>query len=240
MSMRRLRRMKGPALVAIWFLGPPVTMTQDTTGRYRLSVGAGAGQYELVSRSCDGEFLSSDPVGYRTSGAQFDARLGDQWRVTAFGGTMSVDDGGVRGVETADAYGGFVLAMERPRWGIGLGPVLLPGQELPSVYLRAGDLSHFYGRADFLAPSPVLGTTGLLRTGFGFDTDRVSGLVGVGVNRAFYYLPGGEDLENGGPFAELFFRVSPAFDATFAGSWHIAEEHSDWGAAGGLRYRFGR
>ena len=105
---------------------------------------------------------------------------------------------------------------------------------MPSLYLRFGDRGGGFFQTDLFAPSPSLGATGLFRTGVGFRGDRTSGFFGFSAGRS---LDLEDSWDNGGPFGELKFPLSGSLDALIAASWFVGEEHSDWGAGIGLRYR---
>ena len=255
---QRIRNARGLTLVGLWAFAPAIVVQSDGEGGFEISVGASAGQYEVVSRSCAGDFLSSRGVPVYTGGILVEYEPSAPFRFAGFGGVTSTDG------EARDASGPFVgalVAWEARQIGVGIGPVLVPtngvgflespdpaqpptlvevsgSQVLPSAYLRLGDRAGGFFQADFLAPSPIPGATGLLRTGVGFHRDRTSGFFGVSWGRAFDVRE--ETMDNGGPFGELTFRLGQNWSGLVAGSWHVSEELSDWGAGIGLRYRPGR
>jgi hypothetical protein len=86
-AVKLYRRSRGLTLIGLWAFAPPVFIQSEGDGGLSFSIGAGAGQYELVSRSCAGEFLSSRPVPYRTGGALVEFEPSDlPFRVSGFGG----------------------------------------------------------------------------------------------------------------------------------------------------------
>ena len=236
--MKKLvRRTRGLTLIGLWAFAPPVFVQSNGKGGLEVLIGASAGQYEVISRSCSGDLLSSRPVPVRTGGALLEYEPSAYpFRVAGFGGATSVsgepsDQGGL--------YAGALVAYEGGWIGLGAGPVLIPGDEprnhlVPSLYLRFGDREGGFFQTDVFAPSPFPGATGLGRIGVGFRGDRTSGLFGFSGGRALDLDDSGD---NWGPFGELKFPVSGNLDALIAASWFPGEEHSDWGAGIGLRYR---
>ena len=230
------RRTRGLTLIGLWAFAPPVFIQSDGNGGLEVSIGATAGQYELVSRNCAGDFVSSRPVPYRTGGAVVEFEPSDApFRVSGFVGTTSVSG---EPFDADGAYAGALVAYEGGWIGLGAGPVLVPGNQVyPSLYLRFGDREGRFFQSDVLAPSPFPGATGLIRGGMGFRRDRMSGFVGLSTGRSLDFKDGGAD--NGGPFVELKLPLGQSLDALIAGSWFPGEQHSDWGAGIGLRYRPG-
>jgi hypothetical protein len=225
------RLLAGPLILLLWQTAP-VSVQYDSIGRYRLSFGYGAGQYEYRSLDCSGNVVSSRPVDYHTAGAQLDVWPSDRWRLSGFGGYLS-----------DSPYGGFLLANEDQKVGIGAGIVRIPngvgdwGSEGPSLYLRLGSIDNLHFRADVLSPSPVFGTTGWLRLGLGFNQGHlrgVGGLFGLGVG------PYSDESHLGGPFGELWIPVNNAFDLTLHGAWRPSASYADWSWGIGGRYSFGR
>lgn len=232
--VKLFRRSRGLTLIGLWAFAPPVVVQSDGKGGFEVSIGAGAGQYEVVRRSCYGGFVSSRPVPVRTGGVLLEFEPSAYpFRVAGFGGATSVsgepsDQGGL--------YAGALVAYEGGWIGLGAGFVLIPGnQTVPSLYLRFGDREGGFFQSDLFAPSPFLGATGLLRTGVGFRGDRTSGFLGFSTGRALEWGEGNWD--KGGAFGELKFPLSGSLDALIAASWFPGEEHSDWGAGIGLSYR---
>ena len=242
--MKLFRKARGPMLLGLWAFSPPVLVQSNGKGGLEISIGASAGQYEIVSRSCSGAFLSSRPVPARTGGALIEFEpSASPFRVAGFLGVTSVsgepyDRGGL--------YAGALVAYEGGWIGLGAGPVRVPrnrgiypdpsgDRTVPSLYLRLGHREGSFFQTDFFAPSPIPGATGLFRTGIGFRGDRTSGFFGISTLRALDLSDG----DNAGPFGELKFPLSRSSDALIAASWFPGEEHSDWGAGIGLRYRPG-
>ena len=208
----------------------------DGEGGLDITIGASAGQYEIVSRSCSGAFRSSRPVPVRTGGVLVEYEPSAPFRFAGFGGITSVsgepfDEGG--------PYLGALVAYEGDWVGVGAGPVLVPGNRtLPSLYLRFGDREGSYFQTDLFAPHPIPGATGLFRTGVGYRGDRIRGFFGISTGRAFDLQE--STMDNGGLFGELTFPLGRSLDGLVAGSWFAGEEYADWGAGIGLRYRFGQ
>lgn len=95
---RRLRNARGPTLLALWAFAPPVLVQEGEDGGLTFSVGAGAGQYEVVRRGCAGEVLSSERIPFRTVGAQVDYER-TPFRVSAYGGSRAADSAELDGPE---------------------------------------------------------------------------------------------------------------------------------------------
>ena len=252
--LKLFRRARGLTLIGAWAFAPPISIQSGESGRIEISIGATAGQYEVVSRGCSGEFVSSRPVPVRTGGVVAEYEFSTSpFRVAGLTGVTSVSG---EFVDQDGWYAGALVAYEGGRFGLGAGPVLLPPDEefpsrslwetravlgsrvMPSLYLRIGDRAGAFFQSDFLLPSPFLGATGLFRTGVGFRGDRTSGFFGFASLRALDLEPGAGD--NGGPFGEFRFPLGQSLDALIAASWFPGEEHRDWGAGIGLRYRLGR
>lgn len=236
--MMTLRSTRGPVLLTLWAFAPPIVLSPADGDTISISFGAVAGQYELISRSCEGEVTSSEGVPLRTGAIHVEYVSGDSpVRISAFGGRTAASNA-FSDVFDGRTFGGGVIAYEGDHWGLGAGPVLLPGPDLeaaPSLYLRIGDREGAYLQGDVFAPTPIPGATGLIRGGVGFSGERVRGLAG---------LSSGRDLDlsgeaNGGPFAELSLGLTPSFEALLGASWYPAEVHSDWGMGVGARWRIG-
>ncbi len=190
-------------------------------------MGAGTGQYEVVSRSCSGDFLSSKPVPFQTVGAEVEYER-SPLRVTAFGGYTSADASDHDG-----AYIGGLFAFEGGSVGAGFGVVRLPGDEtVPSLYLRFGNRETEYFQTDLFPPSTSPGVTGLARAGVGFGIGATRGLTGLSAGRS---LDLSDRLDNGGPFAEFDIPLSASLDVQLAGSWFFSEQFSDWAVGAGVR-----
>ncbi len=237
------RNSRGLTLIGLWAFAPPILIQSDGQGRLEFSVGATAGQYELVSRSFSGAFPSSRPVPYYTGGALVEFMpSGSPFRVSGFGGVTSLSgdifDIGGPYLGALVAYGGGWL-------GLGAGAVLVPGrasfpsdgETFLSLYLRLGDREGTFFQSDIFASSPFPGATGLIRGGVGFQRDRTSGFFGLATGRSLSFESGGVD--NGGPFVELKLPLGESLDGLVAGSWFPGEQHSDWGLGVGVRYRPG-
>ena len=240
--MKLFRRTRGLTLIGLWAFAPPVFVQSNGRGGFDVSVGASAGQYEVVIRNCAGDFVSSRGVPARTGGAVVEFELSESpFRFAGFGGWTSVSG---EDFDQGGAYAGALVAYEGGRIGLGAGPVLLPGDQLPpnfgnqvvpSLYLRIGDREGGFFQTDAFAPSPIPTATGLIRGGIGFNGARVSGFAGISTFRALDLSDG----DNGGPFLELKLPLGRSLDGLIGGSYFISEEQADWGAGVGLRYRFG-
>ena len=85
------KRTRGLTVIGLWAFAPPVLVQADGRGGLEVSIGASAGQYEVVTRSCSGDFLSSRPVPVRTGGVLLEFEPAESpFRVAGFGGATSV------------------------------------------------------------------------------------------------------------------------------------------------------
>lgn len=84
----RMNLLTGPLLILAVQV-PPVDVQQTSTGRVRVSVGYGTGQYVDRAFSCSADLISATPVPYQTYGAQVDYWRSQRWRVSGFGGATS-------------------------------------------------------------------------------------------------------------------------------------------------------
>jgi len=227
----------GPLLILLWQVAP-VQVQPDSTGRYRVSLGFGTGQFEERSLNCAGDVVSARPVDFRSGGAQLDVWPTDWVRVSAFGGALSSPSGET--FDFAGPFGGAVVAVERRTVGIGAGVAQISGDDgitAPSGYLRLGniDLAHF--RFDFLAPSPTFGTTGIIRMGVGFNQGHLRGLSGfLGLGVGLY----SDESHTGGLFGEFSIPAGRQFDIALRGAWRPSYQYADWGTSIGGRYIWGR
>ena len=136
-KVRLFRRTRGLTIVGLWAFAPPVFLQSDGRGGLEVSIGASAGQYEVVTRSCTGAVLSSRPVPVRTGGVLLEFEPAESpFRIAGFGGTTSVSG---EPSEQGGLYAGALVAYEGGWIGLGAGPVRVPGnQTVPSLYLRFG------------------------------------------------------------------------------------------------------
>lgn len=223
-----------PLLLLVWQTAP-VGVQPDSAGRYRFSVGYGAGQYESRTLNCAGDVVSASPVEFQTYGAQIDAWATPEFRVSGFGGMLAMDAGKYDG-----PYGGLVIAAEGQSIGVGAGPVVVSGVDgfvAPSVYLRFGNIDEVHFRTETFPPSATFGSTGWLRAGLGYNQGhlrRPSAFFGFNMG------PYSDESHVGGAFGELLVPVTGNFDLTFGGSWRPSAQYADWGLGAGMRIRAGR
>ena len=86
--MKLFRRTRGLTLIGLWAFAPPVVVQSNGRGGFEVSSG---GQYEVVSRNCSGDFVSSRPVPVRTGGVLLEFEPSTSpFRVAGFGGMTSV------------------------------------------------------------------------------------------------------------------------------------------------------
>lgn len=229
------RILAGPALVLLYQLAP-VDIEPDPVGRYRLTFGYGAGQFEHRQLNCAGDVVSAAPVDFRSLGVQADAWPANALRLTGFGG--------LEGPGHEELFGGLQAAGEARYVGLGLGvsrSLYAVGDEqgtvYPSVYLRLGDLDGAHFRMDFWHPNPTFGATGVARLGIGFNQGRMSGASGfLGMSVGPY----GDESHVGGLFGELYFPLAGGLDLLTAGSWRPSHSYADYGLALGARLNLSR
>lgn len=218
------------SLLGLWLFAPSVSVqSNDETGKWSIQVGAATGQYEVVTRNCAGDVVTTRPVEFSSGGAvlEYDA---SNVRLDLFGGITSVDAESDRD----GFYFGGLAAWEGSPVGFGAGAASLPSGTLPSLYLRLGKRDRFHFRTDFLSPDPTPGVTGLFRAGFGFPISSTRALVGFS---AFRGLDLDEASDWGGMFADVSVPLAGNLEGRFAGSVHFPEEHADWAVGVGLRVR---
>jgi hypothetical protein len=246
--MRNPTLLRGPLLLLLYQVAP-IPARHDSLGRYRLTVGAGAGQWENAEFSCEGDLLSTTPVRYRSGGAQIDAWLDPHLRLTGFGGTTKHTLGATQASDSAylnpyiesydGAFGGVQVAYEGQRFGAGLGAVSVSGPDgfvAPAPYLRIGNMDHAHFRFDALAPNPAFPTTGWGRVGVGFNKGHLrgrSGFLGLAL--------GPIDYESKLALAgELGFPINRWLTGQVQGLAGGGNRIAQWNAGFGLRYHFGR
>ncbi len=217
------------ALLGVWAFAPPLAIQSNEDGKWSVQVGASAGQYEVVTRSCSGAVLSTRPVEFVTGGAVLEYEASNA-RLDLFGGSTSVPGA----LERDGLFLGGLVAYEGTGVGLGGGVVSLPSGTAPSIYLRLGNRDRVHFRTDFLAPDPTPGVTGLFRAGFGFPIGSTRALVGFSAGRG---LDLDEASDWGGLFAEFGVPLGGVVEARLAGSVFFPEEHADWAAGIGLRVR---
>jgi len=229
------RLLRGPLLLLLW-QATAVGVQADSAGRYRLTVGVGAGQWEERSLGCSGEVLSADPLEYRYAGAQLDAWPSTNARLSLTAGALSYPD-----ARTFPVVGG-VVAAEWQRFGLGAGVMTAewaddPSGILPSLYLRAGNRDRLHFRVDVYAPSATMPTTDVGRIGLGFNQGLLrgaAGFVGLGIG------PFSDESHLGGPFGEVAIPLSRGLDLSASASWRPSAQYADWGLSLGGRHSFGR
>src|SRR5262245_42298399 len=84
----RTKLLHGPLLLLL-YQAVPVGAARDSVGRYRLTLGFGAGQWENQQFDCNGELVSARKVPFTSGGAQLDAWVSRDVRITGWGGGYS-------------------------------------------------------------------------------------------------------------------------------------------------------
>lgn len=217
------------ALLGAWAFGPPIAIQQDEDGRWSVEIGASRGQYEVVTRNCAGDVVSSRPERFVTGGTVVEYQHSNV-RFDLFGGYTAVTSGLARD----GLFLGASVAYEGTGVGLGGGVVRLPSGAAPSIYLRLGRRDRFHFRTDFLDPDPTPGVTGLFRAGFGFPVGGARALAGFSALRG---LDLDEASDWAGLFADVGVPVGGVLEARLAGSLFFPEDHADWAAGVGIRIR---
>jgi len=237
----RTRVWQGPLLLML-YQAVPVGATRDSLGRYRLTVGFGAGQWENQQFDCEGQLVSARKVPYTSGGAQLDAWVDRHVRVTGFGGSYSptpdAADSTVAYVQDyAGPFGGAQVAYEGHYLGLGAGVIGISGYDggvYPSFYLRAGSLNSFHFRSDIFPPTPTFSSTGWARLGVGYGDGhqrRLSGFLGIALPPAY----NDKGMLTGSIAMPISGRVAFRADAIVGGG----EQYSQGGVTVGFRYDFG-
>lgn len=234
----RLSLFRGPLLLLLWQTAP-VSVQRDSAGRVQVALGFGGGQFENRSLSCEGEVLSSAPAPFTVAGAQVDAWLADNARLSGFGGALT-------SAGRTEAFGGVQVALEGRGAGIGIGVAAMPWSAIdpdysslyPSGYLRFGSRERAHFRLDLVHPTPTPGATGdVLRVGVGFNQGLLhTARWFVGYNAG----PFSDESHVGGLFGEAEFPVSPRLDLGVGASWRPSESSTDASARALVRYHLGR
>jgi len=246
------------ALLALGFWqAAPVRLAPDSTGRFRVSAGAGSGQWEDAEFDCEGNLTGASPVKVRESGARLDALFRNrQLRVTVYGGVgrKVIRPGAVPGATTIErVFGGAQVAGELRNVGAGFGVGrndLFENEEvqverrglarlhlLPSAYLRLGNLDQVHFRMDVLPPSETPYLAGLLRVGLGYGQGTVRGVGGfVGLTVSPYADQGKYTLG----VAELQVPAGRHLDLWIRGQAGPGYVYGQRGLMSGVRLNFGR
>ncbi|HUL02830.1 MAG TPA: hypothetical protein VLV16_06325 [Gemmatimonadales bacterium] len=225
-------------LLLLLYQAVPIGAERDSSGKYRVTVGFGAGQWENQRFDCQGNLVSASQVPYSSWGAQLDAWPSPQVRVTGFGGTFQPQPEDESAQDYYGPFGGGLVAFEGHYFGLGAGVMGISGydgQLVPSGYLRLGSIYSAHFRADLFPPTPVLGSTGWFRAGVGYRDGRerrTSGFLGIAIPPIY-----GEDaMFTGSVRLPVGRRLAVHLDAIVG----PGKEHTQGGAAFGLRYDFGR
>jgi hypothetical protein len=226
----RLLRYRGLMVLVIWQAAPIGTVT-DETGRSRIAVGYGAGQFENVRLDCEGNPIGGESVPASSAGVQFDTWLEQQVLLSASLSHVAAGRGDLR---FGGLAGSALVSWEGRRVGLGTGVALVPivsrgapfddgwypdweyestRRTFPTAYVRIGEADGVHFRADFLAPSPALPMLGELRAGFGFGhgrSRRVGGFAGLAATH--FATMSQTQTTNGSAFAEVSWPVGRSLD----------------------------
>jgi len=217
----------------------PVAVVPDSTGRVRLSVATGTGEWENASFDCEGRVTDAISVPSRSTGGRLDLHLDDGLsHITVVGGRTWTDDP----LMAQGAYFGGLYAAEVQKAGVALG-VIRRGRASgdteirPTFLLRLGDVDRAHLRFDIYPASETPTLSGDLRVGVGFGQGRrrkLSGFVGLGRG------PYQEKAEQSVLTADLGVPVGGFLDVLLRG--YLGGRSTDarqWGAGAGLRLNLG-
>lgn len=208
----------------------PLAVVEKSPGKYRLSLGASAGDYEYKSFDCDGSLINAGPVQFNNAGAKIEV-WGKKARISVFGGRIFSDatETGPVAEDYEGTFGGVLVAGEWEKFGLGLGVVNISGGDgfiAPAFYLRGGKLDHLHLQLDLFPPSEIMGNMGWAR--FGLGTKRV--LVGIAM-LPFTYV----DQFEPRVFAEVQVPFSPRLEFLIGGQLGAGENRAQWGLGSGIR-----
>jgi len=219
--------------VLLWQAAPLPGPADDSTGRYRISLGGGTGRWEDAQFDCDGNLVGSEPVPVTSYGARADAMLTPTVRATVSGGAASAREYGA--TKLHGGFGAGQIALEGTRAGIGVGVSvnpLLEGRAHPNFYLRLGNADAAHFRADVFEPSEAAFLQPEVRIGVGFNTGsvrRVGGFVGLGFGP--YFEQSSQTVVTG----ELYIPVGKT-DLLLRAQGGPGAGLAQWGLGGGLRF----
>jgi len=216
-----------PLIIALWQAAPVAIERDPVTNKYRLYVGAEAGQFENRTIACDGSVIDAIPVDLQRAGAAFDAWFGPHTRLRAAVGT------GDPGAHSAIRLNGEWRAI-----GLGLGAWAgrdyENGGELfaPSMYLRFGNADALHVTMDVFPPDlgPVAG--GAARLGLGYRQGYAGGtgwFLGIAVP------PFADERYTLAGQGELHTQVTGSVDLMIRALLGPGYQRSTWGLGLGAR-----
>jgi len=220
------------AAVLLWQTAPLPQPSDDSTGRFRLSLAGGTGRWEDAQFDCDGNLVSAQPVPVTSYGARADAMLTPTVRATVSGGAASAREYGA--TERHGGFGAGQIALEGSRVGFGMGVSvnpLLDGGAHPNFYLRLGNADGAHFRTDAFEPSEAAYLQPEVRIGVGFNTGsvrRVGGFVGLGFGP--YFDQASQTVVTG----DLYIPVGKA-DLLLRAQGGPGAGLAQWGLGAGLR-----
>jgi hypothetical protein len=174
------RYLNAPLLLLIWQVAP-VPSRPDEGGPVRLSFGAGNGAFAFDNypgypggMNCGGTYPGrsayTQDKGYASKGGSAEIWIRRDIRIwTAIG---SISD---NSLERGGTFGAVKMALEKDKFGIGLGFATLGGLERvvqPSASVRYGSLNRFSVRAEYRQPVAGMGLAGGPRIGIGWNQGR--------------------------------------------------------------------
>ncbi len=207
---------------------PRDTASSETT----LELGAGYGEYALISRGCEGQIVDQDFVHFADAGAQLEHRFaGPGLTAGVRGGVLRDDPDEDPATPAAEApadnrYVNPYLALEGPHSGAGIG-VVLHEREFPtagegareaddhplndiSAHLRLGDRDEKFFAVEWMEGVPLYSDGGYLTIGGGGRMNWRPLHVHAG-------LATGGPYEGAGGFVRLRCELRPGIEARLTG-----------------------
>jgi len=239
-----------------------VTVSPDSTGRYRVTLRFGGGQLESRRLDCSGNVVRADASTFSFGAVEVETWPDDRLRITGFAAVIRSGLGYALPPSTAPVgtatfdgrvntmMAGGLVAYEGGIAGIGLGIsnmgrwIEAAGGEaddvpptLPAFYLRLGSREGLHYRLDRLTPTAFVPVSGVMRTGIAWGRGRerrVSGFAGASVG------PAADEAYPLGGFLEISLPITGRLDAAVAGAYRPSHTSTDWGLVVGGRICLGR
>ena len=231
----RFHTLRGPFLLVLW-QAAPIGVQEDESGRYRLTLGFGGGQFEDRSLNCAGEVVDARPVPFRAAGASFEAWPTGNLHVTFHGTGLWLDES-----NRSTLLGGALIGYEGGKAGVGLGyaRALVEGTptHAPSMYLNLGSREGLHFRTDFYHPSATFATAGQWRMGLGHNRSysrKWSGYLGLSLG------PYADESHVVGFFGQGRIPVVGRFDLQLGARYTPSYEFTDWGLGAGASVALGK
>ncbi len=219
--------LSGPLLVLMWQVAP-ISVQQDPGGKLHVSLGYGTGQYEVRRYSCAGDYLGAEPQPFSSATAHADLWPDRRFRLSGFAGRYTQ-------AGNYSAMYGIAAAAEFQHVGFGGGKAYgYAGEDIPSVYLRFGNIDKAHFRFDAAYPGAAFPSTGDVRFGIGFNQGLRPGVrwnVGLSVPNI-----GADGTVGLGPYLEITVPTYERFGISVHGAYRPSREYTDWSLGIAGRY----